>query len=311
MNQDQAQPPPALQHHRKRLVGVSVNKKLAKYAAYSIILVSCYLIGYLSNKTQTTNNNIHHQQINPTPTTAVDVDDDHNRFSTQCGRPIGSEQVRERIMERVFNGSSPWLNFPPEHVKPLLRPHRIKGWGSNGAVFENLIRKVRPRIIIEVGTFLGASAIHMAGLTKKLGLNDTQIVCIDDFRGWPGGFQKKMEMVNGDVLVMYQFMQNVVHSKATESIVMLPFSTSSALEKLCEWGVLGELVEVDAGHDFHSAWSDINKGFKVLRPGGVIFGHDYFTSADNRGVRRAVHLFARLHNLQIKLDGQHWLIHTS
>lgn len=122
---------------------------------------------------------------------------------------------------------------------------------------------------------------------------------------------KEMKMVNGDVLLMYQFMQNVVHLKATGSIMVMPFSTSAALEKLCEWGVFGDLVEVDAGHDFHSAWSDINRAYKVLRPGGVIFGHDYFTSADNKGVRRAVNLFARLNSLHLQLDGQHWVIHST
>ncbi|KAI3444359.1 hypothetical protein Pfo_001024 [Paulownia fortunei] len=313
----QEPPPPPPLHHRKRLVTVPVNKFI-KSTAYFIILLSCYFLGYLSapsNNTQPNSSSkprIPQQTIAAAATSPSAAELDHNRFLTQCANPVASNHVRQTILDRVFNGSSPWQNFPPAHVRHLLRPQRIKGWGSNGPVFENLIRKVRPRIIIEVGTFLGASALHMAELTQKLGLHDTQIVCIDDFRGWPG-FQEKfkdMKMVNGDVLLMYQFMQNVVHLKATDSIVFMPFSTGSALEKLCEWGVFGDLVEVDAGHDFHSAWSDINKAYKVLRPGGVIFGHDYFTSADNKGVRRAVNLFARLNNLPLQLDGQHWVIHS-
>jgi len=79
----------------------------------------------------------------------------------------------------------------------------------------------------------------------------------------------------------------------------------------CEWGVYADLVEIDAGHDFLSAWADINRGFLILRPGGVIFGHDYFTAADNRGVRRAVDLFAKVHNLKVYVDGQHWVIYSS
>lgn len=152
----------------------------------------------------------------------------------------------------------------------------------------------------------------MAELASGLGLK-TQIICIDDFRGWPG-FRDRfrdIKMVNGDVLLLYQFMQNVAQSNATESVLYVPFSTGSGLEKLCEWGVLGDLIEVDAGHDFHSAWSDINRAYKLLRPGGVIFGHDYFTSADNKGVRRAVNMFARVKGLQVQLDGQHWVIDSA
>lgn len=88
----------------------------------------------------------------------------------------------------------------------------------------------------------------------------------------------------------------------------MPFSTGSALAALCEWGVYGDLIEVDAGHDFHSAWADINMAYAVLRPGGVLFGHDYFTAADERGVRRAVNLFARLKGLKVSANGEHWVL---
>ncbi|XP_043706343.1 uncharacterized protein LOC122655992, partial [Telopea speciosissima] len=238
---------------------------------------------------------------------------DHSQFATKCGPPIPSEHVRQTILDGLFNGSSPFKGFPPPHVVPFLRQKRIKGWGSNGAVFENLIRRVKPTTIIEVGTFLGASAIHMSQVAKGLGLLQTQIICVDDFRGWPGfrDIIKGIPMVNGDVTLLYQFMQNVAHFNATDTVLPLPFSSGSTLDKLCEWGVFGDLIEVDAGHDFHSAWSDINRAYKILRPGGVIFGHDYFTAADNRGVRRAVNLFARQKGLRIQFDGQHWVIHSA
>ena len=68
------------------------------------------------------------------------------------------------------------------------------------------------------------------------------------------------------------------------------------------------LLIVIYGHDFHSAWADINLAWAVLRPGGVMFGHDYFTSADDRGVRRAVTLFAKVKGLTIRPHGQHWVL---
>lgn len=95
---------------------------------------------------------------------------------------------------------------------------------------------------------------------------------------------------------------------ATARVLPLPFSTASALAALCHWGVYADLIEVDAGHDFHSAWADINLAWAVLRPGGVMFGHDYFTAADDRGVRRAVTLFARVKGLTVRPHGQHWVL---
>lgn len=320
--------PPPLPHHHLRYSSRRISS-LAKPVVYFLCLLLAYSLGYLSSSTRS-NNNINNNLPPPVHANAVVsrtantvissgiTEADHNNFGAVCGEAVPPQDVRSKILERVFKGTSPWENFPPSHVDNLLRKKWVKGWGSNGAVFENLIRRVRPKTIIEVGTFLGASALHMVELTRRLGLPDTQVVCIDDFRGWPGFSDhprmKDMKMLNGNVLLMYQFMQNVVQAKATESVVYMPFSSGSALEKLCEWGVFGELIEVDAGHDFHSAWSDINRAFKLLKPGsegGVIFGHDYFTAADNRGVRRAVNLFARVHNLTVQIDGQHWVFHIA
>ncbi|KAE8703632.1 hypothetical protein F3Y22_tig00110467pilonHSYRG00173 [Hibiscus syriacus] len=77
-------------------------------------------------------------------------------------------------------------------------------------------------------------------------------------------------MINGDVLMLQQFMQNVVYFNATGWVLPVPFSTGSGLEKLCEWGITADLLEIIAGHDFISVWGDINRAFWVLRPGGVI-----------------------------------------
>ncbi|CAL9213365.1 unnamed protein product [Arabidopsis halleri] len=283
--------------------------------AYVIFIVLTYAFGYFS---AFYSRQPLQQQQPPSPAGVRDVKTikpqvcsiDNFRVTTRCGNLVPPELIRQTVIDRIFNGTSPYTDFPPPHAEKFLRPKRIKGWGSYGAVFENLIRRVKPKTIVEIGSFLGASAIHMANLTRRLGLEDTQILCVDDFRGWPGFRDrfKDMALVNGDVLLMYQFMQNVVSSNFSGSILPVPFSTGSALEKLCEWGVKADLVEIDAGHDFNSAWADINRAVRILRPGGVIFGHDYFTAADNRGVRRAVNLFAEINRLKVKTDGQHWVI---
>ncbi|KAL1562196.1 hypothetical protein AAHA92_04797 [Salvia divinorum] len=282
------------QHPRRKSQFIKrMETTVSKPRAYVILLILVFILGYLSHS---------HPLLSQT---ASDVYE-HNSFPNECAAPVPASDVRRTIISRVFNNTSPWESFPPTHARPLLWQEWNKGWGSQMPVFEHLIEQVRPRTIIEVGTFLGASATHMVGLTRKLGL-DTQIVCIDDFRGWPGYYdeEKSLKMVNGDSLLLYQFMQNVVRANATESIIMLPFSAGTALGGLCDWGVYGDLVEVDAAHDFHSAWVDINNAFKVLKPGGVLFGHDYAWV----GVRTAVHIFARVHGFQIRIDGEHWILY--
>ncbi|EPS71164.1 hypothetical protein M569_03595 [Genlisea aurea] len=267
--------------------------KLIRPAGVVILIMAAYALGYASQ-----------QPIFSQPAADVLA---HSDFSgLQCSDAVSTGGVRRTILERVFGSRSPWEDFPPPHAAAILHKEWSKGWGSNAAVFEHLINQVQPKTIIEVGTFLGASATHMAKLTGNLGLK-TQIICIDDFRGWPGWYddEKSLKLVNGDSLLLYQFMQNVASANATESIIYMPFSASTALRALCEWGIYGDLVEIDAAHDFHSAWVDINNAYRVLRPGGVLFGHDIVWE----GVKRAVHLFARIHGFQVRVDGEHWILY--
>ena len=312
MNEDRL-PSPRHHHTNNKKKTRFVFRFLKSPTFYVTLLLLSYALGYLSAPSSCSS-------LRPLPSPEilkVDGDDlknqlDNFRVKAHCAKPLPPQLVHETILDRVYNATSPYDNFPPAHVRGLLRDKRLKGWGSYGEVFEHLIQKVKPKVIIEVGTFLGASALHMAELTRKLGL-DSLILCIDDFRGWLGfrdlvGF---VNMVNGDVLLLYQFMQNVVQNNATGSVLPIPFSSGSTLEILCEWGVFGDLIEIDAGHDFNSAWADINRAYRILRPGGVIFGHDYFTAADNRGVRRAVNLFAQMNGLKIQTDGQHWVIDSA
>ncbi|KAL6601742.1 hypothetical protein ACP70R_044962 [Stipagrostis hirtigluma subsp. patula] len=238
------------------------------------------------------------------------------RFREECGEPVPSDAVLPTLLEKLFDGESPYAGFPPPHAAALLHPaaSRPRGWGSTGAVFAELIESVRPSTIVELGAFLGASALHMAAVSRNLSLSPA-ILCVDDFRGWPGFRDRFRRDVpaqrHGDALLLPQFMANVVAAvgrDAAARVLPLPFSTASALAALCEWGVYADLIEVDAGHDFHSAWADINLAWAVLRPGGVMFGHDYFTAADDRGVRRAVTLFAKVKGLTVRPHGQHWVL---
>ncbi|XP_072993411.1 uncharacterized protein [Typha latifolia] len=235
------------------------------------------------------------------------------RFRTKCADPIPQSSILSTILNNSFDGASPFLGFPSPETSSLILPPRSnpRGWGSTGAVFRDLIESLRPSTIIELGSFLGASALHMAAVTRGLSL-PTLILCIDDFRAWPGFRRRLRRDVPpsrwGDSLLLPQFMANVAAAGEASRVVPLPFSTAAALAALCDWGIYGDLIEVDAGHDFHSAWADINRAYAILRPGGVLFGHDYHTIADNRGVRRAVTLFAKVKGLQVRGHGEHWVL---
>ncbi|PKU74267.1 uncharacterized protein LOC110106096 [Dendrobium catenatum] len=273
-----------------------------------------YIAGLLSSPSSTSSVNPQLQSHIRDSNCSLSPPHDLFRFHTDCAKPIPHDRVLPTLLNRLFNNTSPYSDFPSPETANLLLPPAAhpRGWGSTKPVFSDLISTIRPLTIIELGTFLGASALHMASLTRNLSLPNSLILCLDDFRGWPAFRSRFGRHVpiphHADSLLLHQFMLGVSAAGETHRILPVPFSTSSGLAALCEWGIYGDLIEVDAGHDFHSAWSDINMAYAVLRPGGVLFGHDYYTAADDHGVRRAVTLFSKAKGLKVRPHGEHWVL---
>jgi cephalosporin hydroxylase len=71
---------------------------------------------------------------------------------------------------------------PYEGHDVAAHPGDMQGWSSSGPLCREVISAVRPEVIVEVGTWKGASAIHMAQTARDLGLS-TQIICVDTWLG--------------------------------------------------------------------------------------------------------------------------------
>jgi cephalosporin hydroxylase len=62
-----------------------------------------------------------------------------------------------------------------------IQPDR-QGWASDNPCFAELIDELRPSLVIEVGSWKGASLLEMARATTSLGL-PTQFICVDTWLG--------------------------------------------------------------------------------------------------------------------------------
>ncbi len=73
-----------------------------------------------------------------------------------------------------------------------------------------------------------------------------------------------------------------------------------------------DFVFIDADHTYEHVCLDVNKWWPVVRPGGVLCGHDYNSRQEKRGrwgVKRAVDEFAESHGLPVRLEsGKLWII---
>jgi len=170
--------------------------------------------------------------------------------------------IRDLLFER-----DPYLGFTP-------LPERMNGWNSTSVVFRMLIEEIKPRLIVEVGSWLGASAIHMARQC------DAEIVCVDTWLGSPemwgrnSDCYRQLGIEHGRPTIYDQFLSNVIHSRLQSTITPFPQTSQNAACWFYGSPIKPDLVYIDGSHEYEAVKADIASWASVVRLGGVLFGDD-------------------------------------
>lgn len=191
------------------------------------------------------------------------------------------------------------------------RPFDAHGWGAQSPAFREVLAEQRPRLIIEVGTWKGASALEMAAIARDLGLA-TQIVCVDTWLGalefWTDQDDAErygsLALHHGYPSVYFQFLANVCHRGFQDTIVPFPQTSTTAALWFRYFGLSAAVIYLDASHEEEDVFQDLGSYWEVLAPGGVLFGDDW--SWD--GVRLAVTRFATEERLPVSFVADKWLL---
>lgn len=186
-----------------------------------------------------------------------------------------------------------------------------QGWNSTHQAFEEIIRVMRPSVVIDVGVWKGASTIYLASLMKQ-NAADGAVIAIDTFLGsvehWDpnSGFAGLIPHRFGMPLLYEQFLSNVVRSGMHDRIVPLPQTTTIAGSLLSRLGVRAGLIHIDASHEFEDVLRDARLYWDILLPGGFLIGDDY--APDWPGVVRAADLFAAEKHVPLMQSPPKWIV---
>ena len=176
-----------------------------------------------------------------------------------------------------------------------------QGWGSDDPILQEGILSVKPSLIVEVGTWKGASALHMAGICKTHSIN-AEIVCVDTWLGnwqhWSRkagvGSKEDLRLVNGFPTLYFQFMSNVVARGYQDRITPLPLTGIAAAKLFAHYGLRPDLIYVDGDHEYESVIADLTSWLPLLSERGILIGDDYGrfsrSATSGRGDRRHGHL---------------------
>lgn len=201
---------------------------------------------------------------------------------------------------------NPYTNF--NYNLYIQNPNDIQGWHGNDPIFKKLISTIKPKNILEIGTWKGQSAIHIGKIIKDLGLNTT-LLCVDtwlgsvDFIGAENRLDKERDCLTtfGYPQVYYQFLANVVHHNLDDIIVPFPQTSSIALDWLNIHNAKFDLIYIDGSNNYEDVYTDIKNSWLILEKNGVIFGDD-FNNQHHAGVRGAVLDFCKLYKLTYSED---------
>lgn len=165
------------------------------------------------------------------------------------------------------------------------------GWASTGLSFDQIFEKDKPKTVIEVGTWKGASALNMAKLAAKNGIpaDEFELVCIDTFLGsWEHHTTMNTfnvpdlndahgicNKIHGRPRIYETFLSNVIRNNLSDVITPFPIDSVNGALCLKNWKVEADLIYIDAGHDYDSVKADFTLYKDLVKVGGSILIDDW------------------------------------
>jgi predicted O-methyltransferase YrrM len=212
--------------------------------------------------------------------------------------------IHSDVMRRI-HGADVYTGFVPTFAEDR------QGWNSEHSSFDEIIRGLRPGVVIDVGPWKGASTIYLAELMKRNSVPGT-VIAIDTFLGsvehWDrnSGFAGLIPRRFGMPLLYEQFLSNVVRCGAQDRIVPLALSSAAAGVLLRRLGIQAGLVHIDASHDYEDVLRDARVYWEILTPGGFIVGDDY--NQDWPDVIKAANQFAAEKVVPLMNSAPKWIV---
>ncbi len=177
------------------------------------------------------------------------------------------------VLNALHRGQNPYAGFPSGAWPSTW----YNDSGAARPIFAECIKRLNPTLIIEVGSFVGESAIHMAKVLKEQS-RDCAILCVDTwyagFDHWRGA-RDKIQPRFGRPDLYEKFMANVIEHKCQDVIIPFPMDSIGAARVIKWLGLVPSLVYCDASHEEGDVLRDMNAYWDLLQSGGGLLCDDW------------------------------------
>jgi predicted O-methyltransferase YrrM len=149
--------------------------------------------------------------------------------------------------------------------------------------------------LVEIGSWMGLSAITMANALYARRNMDGRIYCVDTWLG--SAEHQDFDFIRRDE--MYQrFLSNLRTARA--DLVAEPVRAPSleAAERFADGSI--DILFIDGDHSYEACLDDMLHWIAKVRPGGLVIGHDCYEEPDN-GVFRATRKFTEITGIAVSV----------
>lgn len=194
-----------------------------------------------------------------------------------------------------------------DNIESLGMEPEMQSWDSaNSPMFSLLIDHVKPKTIIEVGSWKGVSACVMAELSEPYG---TKIHCVDTWLGsvehFITGTDKLPRDEWGYPRLFHQFLTNVKKTGYADRITPHPMPSNDGAKWLKHQGITAQLIYIDGDHSLEGCYQDMVSYWPLLDKGGIMFGDDFFVFTS---VAAAALRFTCERDLNLETEKPFWII---
>jgi predicted O-methyltransferase YrrM len=182
--------------------------------------------------------------------------------------------------------------FYPSNFKKVVSKLYYIAESENGRTMEltELIKSKQVQSFVEIGVYDGDNLLKLA---KRF--PNVSFIGIDPY--YDGEYNDRYELKNKD----YWDHKYDSIMKKVEKLDNLRIIRKSSLEAVVDFKFDSvDLVFIDAIHTYKDCKDDINHWLKIVKPGGVLSGHDY--SLTYFGVIMAVNEILGIDNIKIGQD---------
>jgi hypothetical protein len=236
--------------------------------------------------------------------------------------------LRQELFETLM--AKLWVGNPYDVARVSTLPYDAQeDWGRDSQLLRTVVQRIRPQVIVEVGTWKGCSAMAMCDALRAVNADPT-VICVDTW----GGLQAWLEWLRdiktdrglpiidawqdgasaagtsdltwpGEIGNFLQFTSNVVSRAMDQNIVPMPIDGRFAASWFRQNHVKPDLVLLDASHDRGETLVLMNAYWDLLDRGAVMIGLDYHLTQP--GVIEAVHEFSLARDVLISFQSNMWM----